>query len=319
MKTTKCLLCNEEVNRNTAYETRHRYRTIVVTATAVKHPTGTRYVCADCLKRAIDRIEDRTADRHSTYYEENQKRVSKPTAQGYTISKEFEIGESFIQFDHEKICSAYANLLTRAFLPTHDCTVTSEWKSPIYNGLQSYSKIAKHLDTLVYLNEWNTDPSYGTHTNIGHTDFTASHMDILRQWHKTLLMPLSDYLESNSTQCIDIFSRDLSGTWAEPINPNNPLNHENFINFQHASWVEFRVNKYISYQQDSYATKVCIALFDHLLKFAKAVIANRTTYNGRVLADKNRECAEKTAQKLVKTFIEMHSAKMLNSTESVTA
>lgn len=296
----KCLKCGHTIP-------------LVQTAIPIVHPTGKRYYCRECAEEAFRRSRS-----GATYSQENVTYKSKPTSEGFTISKEFEtstwIGENL---DRETQLYIVANLDFRGWIATFDCTVWVEFKSPIYNGLNGYNKDSKAIEAIAQVARWRHMTDYGTHTNIGHNDFTEYRMGILRQWRETLFTPLQTYLVSNSERCKDIFGRKIGG-WAGTMG-SNPLEHPVFINLQHKDWVEFRINKYVSFEQDSYATKVCIALFELMLDFTRKIEANRRTYSGRELANKNREIATKYGDKLAATFDKMWMAKYGIRTAEITA
>ena len=269
-------------------------------AVPIVHPSGRRYYCRECAERLLNHL--------GAYAHENTTYKSKPTAQGYTISKEFETSiwiDQNLSYDEQLFI--VSNLDFRGWEATADCTVWIEFKSPIYNGLNGYNKDSKAIAEIAQVARWCHMTDYGTHTNIGHCDFTDYRMGILRQWRETLLSDLQSYLLTNSDRCKDVFGRVMGG-WAGPMQ-GDYTQHSCFINFQHSTWVEFRINRYISYEQDSYATKVCIALFDIMLDFTRRIEANRRTYSGRVLADKNRETAQKYGTKLAECFDKMWMAK----------
>lgn len=311
-KTAKCIACNAEINKTetlTHQFRRDRVRTLTVKATAFHHPTGERWYCAECIKKMLTALDG------GTYSRENHDRKSNPTADGHTISQEIEVGLSVAStFTDEELCSLCAELVSRGCLPTSDCTVYGEFKTMVYNGLQSHNKDLKSICEHMQLHRWHTDPSYGTHTNIGHVSFGYSNMLILRQFRETLLYPLQSHLKDNPTETKRIWGRPIGGTWAEEMY-GSADQHTAFINLQHinetkqdCNWVEFRLNKMQSYSQNSYVVKICIALFDVMKDFTEKIALNRLTYNGRVLADKNMETARKYAEKLVKVYDKMATA-----------
>lgn len=294
----KCLKCGTLI-ANTNWEN----------AIPIVHPTGTRYYCRHCAEECLRRSRC-----GSTYSQENTTYKSKPTAQGYTISKEFETSTWISRhLDTNTQLYIVANLDYRKWIPTLDSTVWIEFKSPIYNGLNGYNKDSKAIAEIAQVARWSHMTDYGTHTNIGHTDFSEYRMEILRQWRETLFGNLQTYLTTNTSRCKDIFGRCIGG-WAGEM-AGDYTQHTCFINLQHKTWVEFRINKYISYSQDSYATKVCIALFDVMLDFCRRIESNRRTYSGRELASKNRETATKYAEKLTATFDKMWMVRFATATE----
>lgn len=297
-KTAKCLKCGSAIAD-------------LGTATPIKHPTGTRYYCPNCIRNLIARSQN-----SCTYSQENTVFVSAPTMQGYTISKEMEVSNAARNIlSYREWNTLLATCDSKRWSITADCTVAVEIKTCVYNGLNSYNKDSKTFDKIAKVSEWSNATDYGTHTNIGHTDFNGDKMSILRQWRESLLTPLQTTMLEHPSWTKAIFGRTIGG-WCGRMG-SDPMEHAVFINLQHSNWVEFRINKYVSCEQDAYSTKVCIALFDDMLNFCKAIEANRRTYSGQPLRDANRKTASKYASKLVKTF-ETAYAK-LAETATVTA
>ena len=252
------------------------------------HYTGTRYFCRDC------------AAHEGGYTWENTDRQSKETAAGWTLSKEFEIPRAALAYIDGR--ETTAALEARGWIGTSDCTVWKEFKTPIYNGLQSYTKVSKSIEQITKVSEWKTNRDYGTHTNIGHRDLDRAAIDIIRTWRETLLQQLQNRMTDRENRAL--YGRTWT-TYADRMNEygNGWANdHGCFINLQHNTHIEYRMNKYQTAAQDNRATKYAIETTAALLDFAKIVKNNRATIAPDGLRAANRAAAEKTARRLVKIY-----------------
>ena len=276
-KKIHCFKCGNVINDKSA-------------ATPFKHFTGIRYFCNTC------------AHHMGGYTWENGARQSAPTKAGFTLSKEFEIPNRALHFIDS--CETTAALESRGWIGTGDCTVWKEFKTPIYNGLQSYTKTAKAIEQITRVKEWKNDNTYGTHTNIGHNELDIDAINIIRTWRETLLQPLENAMN-------DDMNRALYGrTWtlyADKMNHYGygwQADHGCFINLQHDTHIEFRMNKVISAARDNRVNKYAFETVAALVDFAKVVKNNRATLErGEPLTTANRRAAEKTAAKLEKIYI----------------
>lgn len=173
------------------------------------------------------------------YHVENSNVVGTITADKITISVELEsLGYS---------THARAYLVKNQFIPTSDCTVDIEYKSPIY---MSELPLAKIVGGIEYMDK---NPNYkfsvnnnscGIHTHYGFSDNRFDFTD-LEYDYKELFYPLQyvvDLLTESSR--IAIFGRDYQ-RYNRKCNFGYPNTHENWINIQHTNTLEIRMPKFI--------------------------------------------------------------------------
>lgn len=214
---------------------------------------GDIFLCPDCYSKGERDI--------FTYSQENGVRVNGQKKHGFTWSIEMELTSH-----NDAFCRT---LQYNNFMPTYDCTVAVEYKSPIYQSLNGVRKLLRSLR-----NELNDDYfNYrcGTHCNVGHDMINSVSLDYIRHFYHSLFMPLSNWLLLNPEATEKVFGRQLSTSysdWAIAINQNSePLEHKNFINLQHDTHIEFRLCKF----RDEYQYVDCM---DLCRKFVDAIITN---------------------------------------------
>lgn len=250
---------------------------------AFDHTTGTRYFCSRCV------------DFVGSYSWENGATVSAKTAQGFTISKEFEIPRSAVRFFDP--AAALAKLTSYGWIATQDSTVWRECKTPIYQSLQSYNKISRAVEKALNVSSWRCDPSYGTHTNVGHPDLD---IDIVRKWRESIFGKLQATMDENPETMVSLYGRGWT-YYAGKMNEYAPgwqEDHGCFINLQHNTHVEFRLNKFQSAEQDGKVNAYCIETVGALVELCKAIKANRERLHGAELIAENKKAVEKTAAKV---------------------
>jgi len=161
-----------------------------------------------------------------------------------------------------------AEILLNGYIPTSDCTVDVEYKSPIFKGLNAISKQSVTIERLMQAGELEINDDCGTHTHVGHrTMINAVTMGYIRRFYHSLFVALSDEMQANPEKVRKLFGRDF-GHWARPINNNvSPTEHTNFINTQHDNTLEFRIVKFENAKQYMAAVKFCRAA-------AEAVVNN---------------------------------------------
>lgn len=191
------------------------------------------------------------------YSTENGFRYGERKHHGFTFSAELETSNS-----DEK---ARAELLDFGFLPTSDCTVDVEFKSPIYEGLCAISKQAVSIEKLMQGGHLAINHTCGTHFHVGHaTQINPTTMNYIRRFYHSLFVPLSDYMVEHREQTAAFWGRDfLSSDWAMPINVHSIANnHRNFINVEHGYTIEFRLAKFENAAQYMRMVKFCKAVAD---------------------------------------------------------
>ncbi len=238
-------------------------------------------------------------NRNESYYNENAYFQGKQKNNAFTIGVEFETS-----FSTEK---ARIEFTASGYLPTHDCTVNCEYKSPIMHGLNSLAKHTVTFERLINDNQLKVNQSCGTHLHVGNIDhLNAQTLDYIKRFYHTLFLPLSNAMDSNPLATSLLFGRPLND-WARPINERtSPINHTNFINMEHSKTIEFRCCKFENAKQYMNCAKFCVAC-------VTAIINNFVLHFNDEPKDKRRyptitayrkHKAQTTAKKLVKLFNE---------------
>jgi hypothetical protein len=280
-----CTICNAIIQKNEGLKiyNKNRYG----------------YICSACKAKNQGKILNNNqildfgwAGGYST---ENTQIINNTTKTNQcTISIELEVPSRAVQYQSE---DNFKWLVNQGFFSTRDVTVWREFKSPIYNNLLGLSKTLNHFEKLNKLNFWNNDNSYGTHCNIGNTIINTDTINILKRFYHSLFIDYSNYLKHNANKCKELYGRSLGG-WADAINLyTNPETHENFINLQHDTHIEFRINKLISARQYLLATRLNQ---DIVQKVICDYFLNNFSENNPSRI--NREYAKKASQKMIKLF-----------------
>lgn len=256
---------------------------------AFMHNTGKRYVCQRCA-RVVD-------NETSSYFRENGVFTGKATKGGFTLSKEFEVPQSAGRhFGREGV----AYFVSNKFLQTHDGTVWFEFKTPIYNNKNSWSRISREIESR-FGTEWTRDGSYGTHTNVGHTDLDVT---IVKQWYESLFTRLYSTVRNTDDEKLRaLFGRSWRDTrWAMPSVVPYGEAHPLMWNVEHSTHMELRLNKWTSYEQDKRATEYAIETTAAIVEFCVAVRKNRETLRGEALKCANRKAVDKASRKIDNIF-----------------
>ncbi|MBQ7308102.1 MAG: hypothetical protein IJW82_06215 [Clostridia bacterium] len=243
------------------------------------------------------------------YGTENDQRIHNETKTNQcTISMEHEVPYSALDYNNE---ANFKWLTLQGFYSTSDCTVWREFKSPIYNNLLGLSKVLHNFEKLNQLEKWNNDTSYGTHLNIGNSALTRENLKIIERFYHSLFVPYSKYLEENKEKTITLHGRFFTNetsngfiynswnyVYAQSINENTDTQtHENFINMQHSTHIEFRLCKLVTARQYMMVTRmyqdiIQKVLVDYFLK----------RYNESMTASQKRQLAKKASEKMIKIF-----------------
>lgn len=206
-----------------------------------------------------------------------------------------------------------ANLMHNGFMPSSDCSVFEEMKSPIYNGFGGIVKYAKSIEKMLNSGDLEINRTCGAHMHIGRTDivnhltghvydFNNSALDVLWAFRYDILRPLSDYLSNNPDKCANIFGRKFN-QYADSVENafcNSLRSHDNrycFINFCSShNTIEFRIN-----------------FFRNAAQFGKMVMLEKAMFSCMVVnfldywdaGDDNHKLsrqAQKTGEKLLRLF-----------------
>ena len=209
------------------------------------------YICERCA----------SAQAVESYSTENDKRRGMNIGGGFTYSVEFETATDTPELR--------AELVSVDFIPSSDCTVACEYKSPIYNNLKPLAKKLATVEKLM--------------------------LQIAGYYHE-LFTPLSDYLLAHTADTLRVFGRELSAyDYATPISGSTwEWGHSNFINIQHDYTVEFRLCRFRTAAQYMHVAKLCKDM-------TACIITNFLAYNDADAKTRGHK-ANITANKLVRLF-----------------
>ena len=151
---------------------------------------------------------------------------------------------------------AYSECIEKKYIPTSDCTVDIEYKSPVYHGLNAFVRDARAIGQLIEDGALEISPLHcGTHTHIGHierkidertgevTEFSriADCMRFYRQYSYRLTKPLADEMKRHEDETRQLFGRALDENGYAAYPERNSMEHRNYINMQHNNTLEFRL------------------------------------------------------------------------------
>ena len=240
---------------------------------------------------------------HSHYLEsystENNYRLGEQKANGFTYSIECETIRPAFQ--------ARLELLLAGYIPTSDCTVDVEFKSPIYEGLNAVKAYLPSIQWMLDENLIVIDENCGTHFHVGHHDYINSkYMNYIRRFYHSLFVPLCEAIQENDSKATAIFGRGF-GHWAEPIDRNSDeMEHTNFINVQHEYSLEFRRMFFANAEQYSRGIDFCKAVTAKVINGFCMKVESMGLYEGQRLTqaqiDELTKAANKTARQIVKVF-----------------
>lgn len=244
------------------------------------------------------------ADRLEGYAVENGFRMGNRKKNGFTVSMELEVSNATTK--------ARGELVDFGFLPTADCTVTAEFKSPIFEGLNALSKQCVSIDKLISEHEMRIGSECGTHFHVGHAEhINGETMRYLRRFNGSLFVPLSEAIMADPAKAERFFGR-RSNNWAEPVTMQDPsgnypgcsMKHSAMFNLQHDYTVEFRQAKFINAEQYMAVAKFardCVnAIIENFIKHFMDTEWDRNRYETRTAYRKHK--AQVTANKMVKLY-----------------
>lgn len=242
--------------------------------------------------------------RERGYSVENSIRHGVRKVNGFTFSAELETSYSDTKGRIE--------LLSFGFIPTYDCTVDVEYKSPIYEGLNALSKQSVSIERLMTERHIRIGNECGTHFHVGHVDhINGRTMRYLRRFNGSLFVPLSNAIMADPEKSARFFGRRPNG-WAEPVTMHDPsgdydgsrMKHSAMFNLQHDHTIEFRQAKFVNAEQYMAVAKFakdCVnAIVENFIKHFNDEDFNRNLYKTRTEYRKHK--ADVTANKLVKLY-----------------
>ena len=233
----------------------------------------------------------------ASYSSDNNRRQGKVKNTGDTFGWEFETSCSDL--------TARSEFIAAKFLPTSDCTVDVEYKSPIYNGLNSISKTFTTFDKLIANGNLKVGDNCGTHTHYGNREYiNRETMDYLRRFYHSLFVPLCEKMQVTSNKTAAFWGRDFT-YYADKIDRySNALNHTNFINLQHNNTIEFRLCKYQNAEQMMRVARFIKAvgncIIENFIKHFNDTEIDTRRYKN--ITEYRKHKAQITAQKIVKLY-----------------
>lgn len=217
-----CQLCGQEMSKGTeAFSNAYKLK--------LKNRGGnSAFLCENCAKMQL------------SYYCKNDKIYGTPKVNGETFSIEL---ESNIDTPEARV-----ELFHKGYIPTHDCTVEVEFKSPIYNGFNALSKHIDSIEALVndgFLDLNNDD--CGCHCHIG--TFTEKEKEILQEYWKKLFLSSESYMKFHEEIVVDFFGRYFDG-YCTSIFDDDGITRYNWISCcSSAPTIELRLPKFINAKQ----------------------------------------------------------------------
>lgn len=244
------------------------------------------------------------AERLEGYSVENGSRTGSRKVNEFTFSIELEVSRANIKTKGE--------LLDFGFIATSDCTVSAEFKSPIYEGLNALSKQCVSIETLIRNGDTRIGEECGTHLHVGHAShINPTTMRYLRRFNNSLFIPLSEAIMADPEKSARFFGR-RPNRWAEPITihdisgdlPGAHMKHSAMFNLQHDYTIEFRQAKFVNATQymavARFARDCANAIIENFIKHFNDTEWDTSRYPKRT--DYRKHKAQVTAKKLVKLY-----------------
>lgn len=238
------------------------------------------------------------------YSHENDYRYGNRKKNGFTFSIELEVSNANTK--------ARGELVDFGFIPTSDCTVSAEYKSPIYEGLNALSKQCVSIEGLMASGNIRIGNECGTHFHCGHREYiNGTTMRYLRRFNNSLFVPLSNAIMQDTEKSKRFFGR-LPNEWARPVTVNSPsgnvnggyMEHSAMFNLQHDYTIEFRQAKFVNAEQymqvAKFAKDVTNAIIENFIKHFNDTEWDTRRYPTKTAYRKHK--ADVTAQKLVKLY-----------------
>ena len=242
------------------------------------------YICNHCFTR-----------KESYYYKNNTEKGCE-TVHPFTYGMELESSES-----NEKSRSELAEY---GFIPTQDCTVDTEYKSPIFQNLKSMSHLVKVIDKMIATGDFRIGEECGTHFHVGHKDLNRETMGYIRRFYNSLFVPLCNEMMAHPEETEEFWGRSFR-YYADTITMNSSaMDHCNFINVQHDMTLEFRLSFYRNGKQymniAKFATEVTKIVMNNFVAHF-----NDSTWDVRrydTITKYRKHKADVAAEKIVKAY-----------------
>lgn len=234
-----------------------------------------------------------------SYSRENDYRIGEMKKNGYTYSVELETSAASF--------AARLELCVAGFIPTSDCTVYAEFKSPIYNGANALKAFLPSIQDMINTGDLNIGANCGTHFHCGHDHYiNARYMSYIRRFYHSLFLPLTRAMENNDSKATEIFGRGF-GYWANTINENSDAEeHTNWINVQHDYTLEFRRAFFRNDKQFSRCADFCRKITEKVVNSFCVEVEKLGLIEGQRLTVEQKaalkKAADKAARQMVKEF-----------------
>ena len=207
---------------------------------------------------------------------------------------------------------ARGELVDFGFKPTSDCTVSAEYKSPIYEGLNALSKQCVSIEKMLENGDVQIGSECGTHFHIGHAEYINPRtMRYLRRFNGSLFVPLSQAIMADPEKAKRFFGR-YANHWCEPVTMQDPsgdysgdsMKHSAMFNLQHDYTIEFRQAKFVNAKQymavAKFAKDCANAIIENFVKHFNDTPNDTRRYPNKTAYRKHK--AQVAAQKLVKLY-----------------
>ena len=238
------------------------------------------------------------------YSVENGKRSGSRNVDPFTFSGEFEASHASLK--------ARGELVDFGFKATYDCTVSAEFKSPIYEGLNALSKQCVSIEKLITSGDMSIGNECGTHFHVGHAEYiNPTTMRYLRRFNGSLFVPLSEAIMADTEKSARFFGR-RPNNWSEPVTMHDPsgdycgdsMKHSAMFNLQHDYTIEFRQAKFVNASQymavAKFARDCTKAIIENFVKHFNDTEWDTRRYPTRTAYRKHK--AQVAAQKMVKLY-----------------
>lgn len=192
------------------------------------------YLCPECARRVY------------SYDTENNTWLGTFAKEPWSTSQELETMSPTYK--------ARVEFEANGYIPTSDCTVSVEYKSPIWRNFKSLVHYAKTIERLMESGDIVIDSNCGTHTHVGHPEIinreTMYRFFRSTEYYTAFFKPLSDAMRMDEDKVARVFGRPFD-YWARYPVFGDPEEHTNWVNVQHDNTLEFRILRFVTAEQYS--------------------------------------------------------------------
>lgn len=271
-----CLYCHTQVDPECAI------------AVPSKSNGTTRYICREC-------------GRVHNYAARNNDTMHKKCKHGEQFGIEFEGGffGSIVAVGDSRLASKMMVIQYLAanyhLLPSEDCTVSCELKSPRYYSKHGIKATLKSIFEVFDL----TTLSSGQHINYSKLSWKYDNGDLIEMFGTELFGSLAHYLKEHENECIKVFGRYFK-SYCEYT--DKTFEHGYWLNIKQdyaldESCIEFRLAKFTSVTQYFHLICFCSDVIDIIDKWMSKYQPFDTT-------EKRNKQAENVGKKILFKFLE---------------